>query len=135
MPFPGFWSSCAPQGLRLDDEDDDDDDDVVEAARLQRAAPHPAEGEAKTHQAAWSLSGPVTSGVVGPEPRSHFSASTTLIVRLAAPLGLGHKKLIELPGRCGSGHPCRKGYVVAVMRGNQSQVDPPQKPLQRARGS
>lgn len=92
IPLLGFWSSCGPEASYL---------------RMWWRQPgcmelpptcSPAEEEPKTHQAAWSPIGPVTSEVVGPEPRFHFSASITLIVGLAASLGQGLKKLIELPG-------------------------------------
>lgn len=75
----------------------------------------PAEQEAQNHQATWS---PMRyhSRVVGLEPWSHFSASSTLTIRLAASLGLGHKEPIDLPGHYRSGRSCREVCVAAVMR-------------------
>ena len=68
--------------------------------------------------------------------RTHvsFLSINSLIIRLAVSLGLGNKKLMELPNRHSSGHPCRELCVASVMRRDQSQVDPSQEAFQRARG-
>lgn len=111
MPSLGFWSSCRPQHLMPGH--------VVEATGLQRTATHPPAPLQSRKLRTTRLPGPrcsITSRVVGLEPWSHFSASSTLTIRLAASLGLGHKEPIDLPGHYRSGRSCREVCVAAVMR-------------------